>query len=108
MVQHISAKEVDESKDENAEPHTKPSIFDRLQPSTSRKRPSIFTRIRKGQNPKSFVFWRVNNHTQPKPSMLNKMTKGRESSNPLPQEQNDLVSNQIGEGTKYKVLSLLT
>jgi len=46
VVQHISAEEIDESEDENAQRPIKPSVFDRLQPSISRNRSSIFTRIR--------------------------------------------------------------
>ena len=62
MVEHISAKEMDESEDENAQPPIKPSVFDRLQPSVLRKCPSVFMRIRGDENPKSSVFGRVMNH----------------------------------------------
>jgi len=65
MVQYISTEEIDRSEDENAQPPIKSSVFDRLQPSTSRKCPSVFTRIRRGQNPKSSTFWGVKNHAQP-------------------------------------------
>ena len=37
VIQHISAEEVDESEDESAPPNLKPSVFDRLQLSISKK-----------------------------------------------------------------------
>ena len=64
MVQHISAEEMDESKDENAQHPIEHSVFDRLQPSTSTKRTSVFIRIWGDQNSKSSVFWRVKNRAQ--------------------------------------------
>jgi len=59
VVQHISTEEMDESEDEKAQPPIKPSVFDRLQPSASRKCPSIFTRITSSQKSKSSVLWRI-------------------------------------------------
>jgi len=47
VTQHISAEKVDESEDEGVSPNPKPSMFDRLQSSALRKRPSVFTRIGK-------------------------------------------------------------
>ena len=52
-AQYVSAEEVDESEEEKAQPPIKPSVFNMLQPSASRKRSSVFTRIKSGQNPKS-------------------------------------------------------
>ena len=54
-TQYVSAEEIDESEEENAQPLVKPSVFDRLQPSASRKRQSVFTRIKSGQSPESSV-----------------------------------------------------
>jgi len=102
VVQHISAEEIGESEDESAQLHIKPSVFDRLQPSTSRKCPFVFSSIGRGQNPKSYVFWRVKNHAQSRPLMFNKIIKARESSNPLPQEQKDSVFNRPGNGNNLQ------
>jgi len=45
-VQHISAKELDESDDKDAQANPKSSVFDRLQTSSVETCPSVFTRIR--------------------------------------------------------------
>jgi len=55
VIHHISDKEVDESEDEDASPNPKPSIFDRLQSTTSTKCSSIFTSIWKGKIIKSLL-----------------------------------------------------
>jgi len=102
VVQHISAKGVDKSEDENDQPPTMPFIFDILQPYALRKCPFLFTRIGEGQNLKSSVLWRVKNHAQPKPLVINKITKRRESSNPLPQEQKDLMLNRLDSGNRVQ------
>ena len=47
VVQHISAKELDESDDEHAQ---KSFVFDKLQSSPVEKRPSVFTRIGKSRS----------------------------------------------------------
>ena len=93
VVQYISTEEMDESEDEKAQPPIKPSVFDRLQPSALRKRPSVLTRIKSDENPKSSVLWRIKNHAQPRPSVFNRIMKAKEPSNPLPQEQKDSVFN---------------
>jgi len=100
VVQHISTEEVDDSEDENAQPPTKPSVFDRLQPSTSKKRPSIFTRIGRSQNPNPSIFWRVKSHAQPKLSVFNRIMKEKQSPSPLSQEQKDSVFNRLGDRNK--------
>ena len=57
LTQYITAEEVDENEGENAKTNPNPSVFDRLQPSTSRQRPSVFRRIGKGKilKPLSFI-----------------------------------------------------
>ena len=50
----------------------------------------------------SSVFWRIKNHAQPRPSVFNRITKTKESSNPLRQEQKDSMFNQLGDGTKVQ------
>jgi len=76
VVQHISDEEVDQSDNENAQPTTKPSVFDRLQSFTSKKRPSLFIRIGEGQNPKkALCVPESKRHAQPKPSVFNIINK---------------------------------
>jgi len=62
VIQHISAEEVDVSEEENASPNPKPSVFDRLQSSTSKKHLSVFTRIGKGKDHRCSVFNRIKNY----------------------------------------------
>jgi len=69
-IQQISTKEVDEREDESASPNPKPSVFDRLQPSTLKKLLSVFTHIRKGKDHKISIFNRIKNVPQPKHLVL--------------------------------------
>jgi len=62
-VQHISAEDIDGSEKEDDPPSIRASVLDRLQPSSSTKRPSVFTRIR--AQPKPFLFNRIKKGTDP-------------------------------------------
>jgi len=81
VIQHISAEEVDVSDDENAPPNPKPSVFDRLQSSASKKRPLVFARIGKGKDHRCSVFNKIKDNSQPKPSVFTRVGAGEKSSN---------------------------
>ena len=81
MIQHISAEEVDVSKDEKASPKPKPSVFYRLQSSTWKKRPLVFTHIGKGKDHIISIFNIIKDDPQPKPSVFAKIGAGENSSN---------------------------
>jgi len=78
---HISTEEIDESEDNNASPTLKPSMFDRLQSSTLKKCPSVFTHIWKGKDHRISVFSRIKHDPQPKPSVFSRIKAGKNSSN---------------------------
>jgi len=87
----ISAEEVDENEDQNAQPPIKYSVFDRVQASTQGN-----------AYPSSLKFREVKSHAQPKPSVFNRIMKGRELLNPPSQEQKDLVFNQLSDGNEVQ------
>jgi len=58
-LQHTSAKELDESDDENAQANPKSFVFDRLQTSSVEKHPSAFTRIGGSKGHKISGFSRI-------------------------------------------------
>ena len=81
VVQHISAEETDESEKEDDPPSKRTSVFDRLQSSSSTRRPSVFTRI----------------GAQPKPSVFNRIKKGIEPSTTSSQKFKGSVFNRLGD-----------
>ena len=95
-IQHISAEEVDVSEDESASPNPKPSVFDRLQSSTSKKRPSVFARIGKGKDHRSSVFNRIKDHPQPKPSVFARIGAGEKPSNSRLQHEKSSAFSRLG------------
>ena len=96
MIQHISAEEVDVSEDENASPNPESSVFDRLQSSTSKKRPSVFAHIRKGKDNSCYVFNRIKDHPQPKPSIFTKIGAGEKSLNSQLQHEKSYAFSRFG------------
>jgi len=70
VIQHISTEEVDVSEDKNSYPNPKPSVFDMLQSSTSKKHPLVFARIEKGKDYKCSIFNRIKDDPRPKPSIF--------------------------------------
>jgi len=96
VIQHISAEEVDVSEDENASRNPKPSVFDRLQSSTSKKRLSVFARIGKGKDHRCSVFNIIKNDPQPKPSVFARIGAGEKSSNSQLQHEKSFVFSRLG------------
>ena len=72
------------------------SVFDRLQSSTSRQRPSVFRRIGKGKIPKTSVFHKLKKDDQYKPSVFARINIGKMSSS-SPHSQKDSVFNRLGK-----------
>ena len=94
MIQHISTEEVDEREDENTSPNPKPSVLDRLQPSTSKKCLSVFTHIEKVKDHKISVFNRIKDVHQPRHSVISKTkTSEKSSSSRLHQEESSTFSH---------------
>ena len=55
------AEEANDDEGDNAMSNSKPSVFDRLQPSTSQQFPSVLNRMGKDETLKSFMFCRLRN-----------------------------------------------
>jgi len=66
-------------------PSTRTCVFDRLQPSSSTKRPSVFTRI-----------------GAPKSSVFNKIKKGTEPLKAPPQDPKGSVFNSLGDTSEVQ------
>ena len=97
LTQYITAEEVDDNEGENAKTNPNTSVFDRLQPSTSRQRPSVFRRIGKGKIMKPSVFHRLKKDEQPKPSVFAKIKIGKMSSSSPPFQKKDSVFSCLGK-----------
>jgi len=72
-------------------------VFDRLQPSTSHLRPSVFRRIGKGKILKPSVFHRLKKDEQPRPLVVARIKIGKMWSSSLPSQKKDSVLSQLGE-----------
>jgi len=96
VIQHISAEEVDVSEDENASPNPKPSVFDRLQSSTSKKCLPVFACIGKGKDHRCSVFNRIKNDPQPKPSVFARIGAGEKSSSSQLQHEKSSAFSRLG------------
>jgi len=84
LTQYITAQEVDDDERENAKNNPNTMVFDRLQPSTLRQRPSVFRRIGKGKIPKPSVFHRLKKDEQLKPSVFARIKISKTSSSSPP------------------------
>ena len=73
VVQHISAKALDESDDEDAQRNLKSSVCDRLQSPSIEKSPSVFTRIRERRSRKVSVFNIIKDGLRPKASVFTRI-----------------------------------
>jgi len=73
------------------------SVFNKLQPSTSHQRPSLFSQMRKDKTPKSSVFHRMRGDKQPKPSVLTRIKTGGKCSSSLPVQDRNSVFSHLGE-----------
>jgi len=77
-------------------PNLKPSVIYRLQPSTSKKCPSVFTRIRNGKNHKISVFNRIKDVPHPKHSIFARMKTDKKSSSSRLQRQKSSMFSRLG------------
>ena len=73
------------------------SLFDRLQPFISQRRPFVFNRVGKDKVPKLFVFQRLQRDSQPKPFIFTKITRGKKPSSSSPAQTKSSVFNRLGE-----------
>ena len=96
-MQCITVEEVDDNEGENAKTNPNMSVFDRLQPSTSRQRPSVFRRIGKGKIPKPSVFHRLKKDDQSKPPVFARINIGKMSSSSPHSQKKDSVFNRLGK-----------
>lgn len=97
LTQYITAEEVDDNEGENAKTNPNTSVFDRLQSSTLRQRPSVFRRLGKGKILKPSVFHRLKKDEQPKPSVFARIKIGKMSSSSPPSQKKDSVFNSLGK-----------
>ena len=96
VIQHISTEEVDVSEDKNSYPNPKPSVFDMLQSSTSKKHPLVFARIGKGKDHRCSVFNRIKDDPRPKPSVFSRIGAGEKSSNSQLQHEKSSAFSHLG------------
>ena len=71
-------------------------MFDMLQSSTSKKRPSVFTRIGKGKDCKLFVFNKLKDIAQPKHSVFARIKTIEKSSSSQLQQEESIAFSHLG------------
>jgi len=95
-VQHILAKELDESDNENAQINAKSSVFYRLQSPSVEKRPSVFTRIGGSKDRKSTVFSKIKVGSRPKPSIFTRIQTAEKPSDSSLQQEKSFTFSRLG------------
>ena len=91
FTQHVMVKEIE---NDNAMSGLKSSVFDRLQPLTPHKRPSVFKRMGRDKTSKPSVFQRLQGSKQPKPSVFTGIkTRVKFSSSSLTQDGNSVFTH---------------
>ena len=91
------AEEANDDESHNATSNSKSSVFDRLQPFTSQKHPSVFSRMGKDKTSKSFVFHRLRGDKQLKPLVFARIKTGDKSSSLSLMRDKNSMFNHLGE-----------
>ena len=78
LIQYIAGEETTESDEEDVKNKAKFSVFNRLQSSTLQRHTSLFYRVGNSKMLKSFVFWRLKDGTQSKPSVFTRIKSSEE------------------------------